>query len=427
LGLILAMALLRSGLGSAACLWSALFLAVSPAFDFYSRYYIHEILLVFFSALALAGGWKYWESRRPGWAILCGASLGLMHATKETFVFSLVAAVSALAANYVWNRWIDASNPPGRPPRPKIKHLVLAVAVWGFVAVLFFTSFFTNAQGPVDSLRTYLPWLHRAGGDSPHIQPWYFYFQRLLFFKAANGPWWSESGIAALALVGGVAGFARKGLSDARASFVRFVALYTLALTAIYTLIPYKTPWCLLGFWHGDILLAGVGMAVLMQYAKARWARAAITALGLALAGQLGWQAWQASRLYAADRRNPYVYAHTSADLLRLVTQVQSLVQASPEGTNTLVKIMGWEGDYWPLPYYLRGFHRVGWWDTLPIDPYAPIMIVAAKYAAHLDDAKTHLMTGYYELRPGVFLELYVELELWKAWLAQHPPKPEPE
>ena len=54
-------------------------------------------------------------------------------------------------------------------------------------------------------------------------------------------------------------------------------------------------------------------------------------------------------------------------------------------------------------------------------------MIVAAKYEAHLDEKKTHLMTGFYELRPGVFLELYVELELWKKWLTLHPPKPDPE
>jgi len=31
------------------------------------------------------------------------------------------------------------------------------------------------------------------------------------------------------------------------------------------------------------------------------------------------------------------------------------------------------------------------------------------------------LMTGLYELRPRVFLELYVELELWKRWLAERP------
>jgi len=427
IGLILVTVLLRSGLGQTACVWSALFLAVSPAFVFYSRYFIHEILLVFFSALALGSGWRYWQKRGVAWALLCGVSLGMMQATKETFVFSLVAAVFALAVNIAWSHWLDASEPPARSPRLNLNHIALAVGVWALVALAFFSSFFTNSQGPLDSLRTYLPWLNRAGGASPHVQPWYFYLQRLLCFKAAAGPWWSESAIGALALLGGVAGFARKGLSDACASLVRFLAIYTLGLTAIYTVIPYKTPWCLLGFWHGAILLAGVGMAVLLKFARSRAARIGIVALGAVAASLLAWQAYQAAYRFAADRRNPYVYAHTSPDLLRLTSQVQSLASASALGTNTLIKVVGWEGDYWPLPYYLRQFSHVGWWESLPADPYAPIMILSAKFGAHLDETKTHLMTGYFELRPGVFLELYVELELWKTWLTTHPPKPEPE
>jgi hypothetical protein len=29
------------------------------------------------------------------------------------------------------------------------------------------------------------------------------------------------------------------------------LAFYTLILLALYSAIPYKTPWCLLGFLHG--------------------------------------------------------------------------------------------------------------------------------------------------------------------------------
>jgi predicted membrane-bound mannosyltransferase len=38
-------------LGRAETLWAALYLAISPAMVFYSRYYIHEMLLVFFTAV----------------------------------------------------------------------------------------------------------------------------------------------------------------------------------------------------------------------------------------------------------------------------------------------------------------------------------------------------------------------------------------
>src|SRR6185369_6086136 len=70
LGLILLLPLVVDGLGRNPTLWAALFTAVSPAMVFYSRYYIHEMLLGFFSLLALAAAWRYWRSRHIGWALL---------------------------------------------------------------------------------------------------------------------------------------------------------------------------------------------------------------------------------------------------------------------------------------------------------------------------------------------------------------------
>ena len=149
---------------------------------------------------------------------------------KETFVITLAAAGLALGLNQFWNRWLDASAPAARAPGLKLSHVAAAFAVWLGVALLLFSSFFTNAVGPLDSVRTYLPWLNRAGGDSPHIHPWGFYLHRLLCFHVAKGPVWSEAFILALAVVGARAAFVRQGLAGASARFVRFLALYTFAL-----------------------------------------------------------------------------------------------------------------------------------------------------------------------------------------------------
>jgi uncharacterized protein (TIGR03663 family) len=424
-GLILLLPLVADGLGRKATVWAALFTAVSPAMVFYSRYYIHEVLLVFFSFLALAAGWRYWRSRKLGWALLAGVGVGLMHATKETFVISLAAAALALGLNQLWSRWVDAAAPPATPHRLSLKHLAAAVGVWLGVALLLFTSFFANAAGLLDSVSTYLPWLNRAGGDSPHIHPWYFYLHRLLFFHSAKGPVWSESLILVLAVVGARAAFVRQGLGDASASFVRFLALYSLALTAAYSLISYKTPWCLMGFWHGMILLAGVGAAWLIRRARHRIARLALDMLLLAGAGHLAWQAWQANTTYAADRSNPYVYAQTSPDIMNLVGKVEALAQLHPQGNRMVVKVMAPDGDFWPLPWYLRNLPNAGWWEEMPADPFAPVMVVSAQFRAALDEKKTHLMIGYFQIRPQVLLELYVDVKLWQAWLAKNPPKPD--
>jgi predicted membrane-bound mannosyltransferase len=205
---------------------------------------------------------------------------------------------------------------------------------------------------------------------------------------------------------------------------VRFVALYAFALTAAYGLISYKTPWCLMSFWHGMILLAGVGSAWLIRRARHRVVRFALDLLLLAGAGHLAWQAWQANTTYAADRSNPYVYAQTSPDLLNLVQKVEALAQLRPEGNQMLVKAIVPDGDFWPLPWYLRNL-KIEWSEQMPADPYAPVMIVSAQLRAGLDEKKTHLMIGYFQIRPQVFLELYVDVKLWQAWLARNPPKPD--
>jgi len=344
-----------------------------------------------------------------------------MVATKETFVITLAAAALALGLNQVWNRLLDASGPPLKAAPINWWHLGAAATICLITALLLFSSFFTNASGPLDSIRSYLPWVHRAAGDSPHIHPWYFYLQRLLLFHVAPGPVWTEATIATLALIGAIAGFRRRRLAGANASFVRFLAIYVFLLTAFYSLLAYKTPWCLLSFWQATVLLAGVGAAVLIRTAPNRYWRFGITGLLLVTAAHLAWQSWLADTTFAADPRNPYVYAQTSPDIFRLVEQVEDFAVVDPKGYKLPVKIMASEGDYWPLPWYLRRFEQSGWWDHVPEDPFAPVMIVSAKLHAALDEKKTHLMVRYYQLRPQLFFELYVQRDLWQEWLAHKP------
>lgn len=417
LGLILLLLLLADGLGRPATIWAGVFTAVSPAMVFYSRYFIHEILLVFFTALTIAAGWRYSQTRLRRWAIIAGLGLGLMAATKETFVLSL-AAMGLAGIITVWGTLPRHNRTQSLRSIWKWKDAAFALGAAAAVWLVLFTSFFTNAAGPFDSVRTYLPWLERAGGESPHIHPWYFYLQRLAWFHPAKSPVWSEALILALAVVGAVVALVGK-----KSPLLRFIALYTILLTAVYCGIAYKTPWCLLGFFHGMILLAGLGAAEIINACRAPALKfAAAVVLGV-LTLQLSWQACRANFVYPADPRNPYVYAQTSPDLLLLMQRVEGIAQVSPTGFETVVKIIAPESDYWPMPWYLRRFQHLGWYDRLPEDPFAPIMGVSSKLDARLDDRSDRkwIMAGIFELRPNTFFELYVELELWKAYVATLP------
>jgi uncharacterized protein (TIGR03663 family) len=424
-GLILLLLLFADGLGRHALVWAALFVAVSPAMVFYSRYFIHEMSLVFYTALTLGAGWRYAQSRRAGWAVMAGVGVGLMFATKETFVITLGAMGLAGMITVWWNAKLAAPEPTFNsrwkqitawiPPWP---HCALALLAIVIVWLVFFSSFFTNPGGLADSFRTYLPWLKRAGGHSPHIHPWSFYLERLGWFHPKRSPVWSEGLILILALVG--AGVCLLGKKSA---LHRFLALYTIILTTAYSLISYKTPWCLLNFLLGMILLAGVGAVALVEVFRARLLRAAAVIVLLGLTAQLTTQAWRASFVFPADRRNPYVYAQTVPDLLNLVQKVEGLARVAPAGYGTVVKVIAPGGDYWPLPWYLRRFQQIGWYNQLPSDPFAPVVVISSKLDARLDEKSDRkwIMAGISEMRPGVFLELYVELELWTRYVATLP------
>ena len=504
-GLILLLGLFADGLGGKATVWAALLTAISPAMVFYSRYFIHEMLLVFFTTLLLGAGWRWWQSRTLGWAALAGLGLGLMYATKETFVIPLAAMAGALVLTGVTCRrkrgsltpeqGAPASGPAqtssefqlavpeaGAPTRLRLaalpwKALLTALGVAAVASLVLFTSGFTNWHGPVDSIKSYLPWLHRAGGQSPHLHPWYFYAQRLAWFHPARSPVWSEGLIVVLGLLGMGAALTGRGLIQAQLPLARFLTFYTLALAAAYSLIAYKTTWCLLGFLQPLILLAGLGAVALLngcqgrgpthpdakpsgesaavpspalagtlsssdgeragvrgptpiprvpvsqsRGSRVRWLRFAPTVLLILAAGQLAWQSWRASYPFAADKRNPYTYSQTRPNLVELVQRVEGIARVHPDGTGMLVKVMAPES-YWPLPWYLRQFKQVGWWDALPADPYAPVVIASTQLGAALDEksGKKWIAAGTYELRPGVYLDLYVDFELWKKYVATLP------
>jgi uncharacterized protein (TIGR03663 family) len=437
IGLVLLLPLLADGLGRAGTIWAGVFIALSPALVFYSRYYIHEMLLVFFAQLALAGCWRYWQSRRLRWALLAGAGFGMMDCTKETFVFSLPAAGAALFLNWSWGRWMDATREPRRQNRVLYGHVAGALALWLAISIVLFSSIFTNASGPLDSLRTYEPWFSRAAGDSPHVHSWNFYLHRLLFFHRTAGPVWTEGLIAILAAVGLFAGFFRRQQAGADPVLTRFLALYAILLGAIYSLLPYKTPWCLLEFWHPTILLAGIGAAHLIRKCEQKWMRLIVAGLICIGTFHLGWQAWRQDRAWhpsedsatqPSDRALqdglPYAYSQTLPNILDLVGKIELLAAVHPAHNKMPVEIVSSDGDIWPLPWYLRQFQNLGETKILPAHATAPVIIVSAELNAHLDDDKTYLMNGLFELRPRVFFELYIEVSLWRDFLEQRPAQP---
>jgi uncharacterized protein (TIGR03663 family) len=425
-GVILLLLLLHRGLGTMALLTAAGLLAVSPAMVFYSRYYIQEMMLVMFAALALGALWRFDRSRRWGWTVLLGLAIGLMYAAKETSVICF----GAMGAAYGWlilRRRFRAGQALWKLPRRTCLMLLLAGGVAALVAGLFYSSFLEHPRGPLDSLLAYRHYFSRSGGDGSaamHQQPWYYYLKMLAYTKDAPGPWWSEGLILALAAVGLVASLRGRLPAIIHPELALFLAIYTLCMTVTYAMIPYKTPWNMLGFLHGLILMAGIGAGVIFHGLPWRTSRAAWVLLLLAGTWQLAGQAARANFRFCADQRNPYVYAHSAPDVVRLAQRIEEIAALHPDGRSMRIHFI--TPDYWPMPYYLRKFDQIGYWSEVPANPDAPVMVVSADLQERLEpQLRDAYHAAFYGLRPDVLLLLYVRQDLWDRYLEMKSDKSE--
>jgi uncharacterized protein (TIGR03663 family) len=426
LGVLLVAAHLGAGafLGWPGAALAALLAAISPAMVFYSRDYIHETPLVFFSFGALLAA--CWYMRRPGTvpALLAGACVGMMLATKETAPLALLSMLLALGLTLLVDRAGERSVPD--PPRSaRGRDALLALLAAAVVSGLLFTSFLSRPRGLADSVRAYGLYLHRAGTASWHFHPWDYYLRLLVHFPAEGTPFWTEGLILVMAAVGGAAGWTRRGVPGADSRVLRFLGFYTLLMLAVYSAVPYKTPWCLLGFLQGMILLAGPGAVFLVRACRGVATKTLVCALLSSSAAQLGWQAWCGSFRFAADPRNPYVYAQTGTDVFEIVARLKDLAHAHPEGLSLPVQVVSRE-NLWPLPWYLRGFSRVAWWNGVSeTTPSAPVILVSPDMEPALvrklydlpPPGERELYVGIFErpifLRPGVELRGYATGTLW--------------
>jgi uncharacterized protein (TIGR03663 family) len=404
LGVALVVAHLGAGafLGWAGAALAALLVAVSPAMVFYSRYYIHETPLVFFSFGALLAACLY--LRRPGVApaLLSGACVGLMHATKETAPLALGSMLLALGMTRVADRWRGlAVRKVSSVVRGRDALVALLAAV--VVSGLLFSSFLSHAGGIVDSVRAYGLYLDRAGTASWHFHPWDYYLRLLVHFPAEGTPLWTEGLILGLAGIGGAAGWSRRGVPGADSRVLRFLGFYTLLMLVLYSAVPYKTPWCLLGMLHGMILLAGTGAVFLVRSCRGTALKALLSLLLASATAHLGWQAFSGSFRFAADPRNPYVYAHTGTDVFEIVGRLRALARAHPDGLSMPIQVISRE-NLWPLPWYLRGFSGVAWWNGVSeAAPNAPVIVASP-------DMEPALVRKLYDLPPPGERDLYMSL-----------------
>ena len=217
--------------------------------------------------------------------------------------------------------------------------------------------------------------------------------------------------IGILGILGMIYSLVGEFKNTSRQAFLVFLSVYTIVLFDIYSLLGYKTPWCILSAQHSLTLLAGAGAGWIWSWMDGRIPRLIYKlVIGVGIYFLCG-QSKFAIDEYRADQRNPYVYSHTTTDLLRLISEVKKIaVEKGPDFSAQVIN-----HDFgWPLPWYWRTLPKVGYQATPPEVLDSPVIIVDSDQAATVKtklEGRGYVERGPYGLRPGNYLTLFVETE----------------
>ena len=417
IGVVWLLLCLRRQLGTFGALAAAALATVSPGFVFFSRYFIHEILFIFFTLGVIVALLRYPETGRPRYFMLAVTSLAMMGTTKETWVITVAVWAIAIPCTMLWLRMIkreDVEAAPAILPRATAEigeaqgwtkqqlytnAAVLFLAIW----VVLYSSLFTNfPKGVIDSVRTYGYWFETSG--NANVYSWGKYFEWL--FGWQNGLSLHADGELPVMLLGAFGIVV--ALFQARNWFAVFTAFWSMGILAAYCLVPYKTPWLAISIVLPFIVMAGYGMEQLYG----RWRQRAIAGVLIAVAVILAAvQAIDLSFNRYDDETEPYSYAHTRRDFLNLVHEIETIAAGNPAGKNIGITVMSTE--HWPLPWYLRDYPNAGYWGKV-VDTKEPIIVAHEDQKAEVNRllGDKYRIISEHDLRPGNRLVLYLRKDL---------------
>jgi uncharacterized protein (TIGR03663 family) len=321
--------------------FAALAMAVSPAFVFYGRYSIHEVWLQLFSMLFILGLLGLWRRGTKGYLWCAGMGVAGMILTKETYVIHVGCAVVAIFVTWVTTLINRVPNKKPVPQTWTYLDLLMVVAVGAGAIILLYSGTFFNWPGVKGLYQTFQAWAKTGQNGNGHEKPPIYWYKILV--QSCEVPVWF--GIIFALYTPFI-----KNIS------LRYLAIYGIGTMIAYTIVHYKTPWCLISMvWP---LLFVFGALLLVTPGKYRLATS--ISLGLALWASLCYSVYLNFFKCSSDSE-PYVYVQTYNDIFKLTRPVLALAERDPANyqmTGHLIR-----SSTYPLPWILADFTKVGYYE----------------------------------------------------------------
>jgi len=363
---------------------AALAMAVSPAYVFYGRYSIHESWQVLFSILLLWGILGLWKSGGRKAFFTTVLSLTGLILTKETY---LLHAGCFVLAGIVLTGWQYVL--PSRPTQPIAKQLwsrddaILAAGLSLLLIVFFYSGNFLDFSSLKGLYQTFAAWFQTGVEAAGHekttyqlIGPLNYYWVALM----ARYEWPALLGLAACAryIVP----------SDAR---LRYIAIMAGGVLLAYSIIPYKTPWCIISMIWPFYLILGALLGELADHWKKPLLPWFILAPLLSASAAI---CWKLNFEKFTDQEEPYVYVQTYPGIYTLTKPLLSLAAKNPQNYHMGGLLL--LDSYYPLPWMLGDFTQVGYYnkDQKPSNWNTGFIAVEK---AREGEVENHLTRAYYK------------------------------
>jgi uncharacterized protein (TIGR03663 family) len=402
------------------CTIAALAFAFSPGMIFYSRYAIHEAWLVFAMVLGFWGVAELWTrgTARGLWAGIMGVALMIL--TKETYLLHLLAFALACGTLRLLELLIPSgSSIPRHPVRQRwnLAGLNAALSVALLSVIFFYSGGFLDPSSLHGLVQTFSFWSHTGVEGAGHGKEWYYWFTLMGRYE-----WPILLGVA----------FSLRAVWPGMNRLSRLLAIYGCGTLTAYSIVSYKTPWCIIAIIWPFFFLFGEAVDTVLRACKGRphlrWA-GILTNLGAVIA--VGVSAVVSIRLNyfrPTDPKEPYVYVQTMNDLFKLTRPLEKLVKEDPSNYHLRGNLL--LSEYHPIPWVLGDFTQVPPYplNARPATMDAPFVVVEKARITEVESELTQAyFTDSFQLRDGLEPgKLYLDAEKFAPFFPGRTPEFQP-
>jgi uncharacterized protein (TIGR03663 family) len=393
------------------CYLAALGMAISPGFIFYDRYSIHEPWMVLFLIVLFWGILGISTSREPKyfWGFIMGLTGIIL--TKETYIIHLAGFAAAGCVALIWSRL--AKKEPLKPPSGNlpIGHIAAALLVGVALIIFFYSGNFRNWSGLAGLYEAFLPWTKTGIDAAGHGKPDFDLFP-LIPPYLANVPvlgrfanlklnwywvrlmldyeWFVLAGLL----------FSVRLLFGGQAA-LRYLAIYGLGVLFAYSIVPYKTPWCIISIMWPFLFLG----AALIEFCVKRFSRLVAVLVSVPLFAQAGWKSYDLNLIRYDDPKERYVYVQTVREFHTFVDPVLEKGAKDPQSKTEMSGLV-LLSSYFPIPWVLGDFPNIGYYtknDNWPEKLDADFIAVELDKAGDLEKRlKDRYFSANFHLRDGM-------------------------